>query len=136
MVKGQRHPYSRLDTRRYRRMDPFGPIYCPKWNWGRPMGQQKLLGGHNGYYDPENYNCGRRKALRLIAGEQLGDVEQALAEAKNGAPILRDQDGVFSSTLTFPRGGSILTFVVTDRFGRTVTANRPIYFSKLELFIF
>jgi len=53
------------------------------------MGQQKLLGGHNGYYDPENYNCGRRKALRLIAGEQLGDVEQALAEAKNGAPILR-----------------------------------------------
>jgi hypothetical protein len=45
----------------------------------------------------------------------------------NGAPLLHDQNGNFSSTLTFPRGGSILTFVATDRFGRTVTATRSIF---------
>lgn len=45
----------------------------------------------------------------------------------DGAPLLHDQNGGFSSTLTFPRGGSILTFVVTDRFGRKVTATRNIF---------
>lgn len=45
----------------------------------------------------------------------------------NGAPVLHDQDGNFSSTLTFPRGGSILTFIVTDRFGRTVSMTRHIF---------
>ena|SRR3989344_1993199 len=45
----------------------------------------------------------------------------------NGAPVLHDQGGDFSSTLTFPRGGSILTFVATDRFGKTVTATRSIF---------
>jgi len=45
----------------------------------------------------------------------------------NNALVLRDQDGNFSSTLTFPRGGSILTFVATDRFGKTVTATRSIF---------
>ena len=45
----------------------------------------------------------------------------------NGATVLHDQDGNFSSTLTFPRGGSILTFVATDRFGRVVTATRSIF---------
>jgi len=45
----------------------------------------------------------------------------------NGAPILNDQMGDFSSTLTFPRGRSILTFVAADRFGRTVTATRSIF---------
>jgi hypothetical protein len=45
----------------------------------------------------------------------------------NGTPLLHDQNGEFSSTLTFPRGGSILTFVATDRFGRTVTATRSIF---------
>ncbi len=39
----------------------------------------------------------------------------------NGGSLLRDKEGVFSSTLTFPRGGSILTLVATDRFGRTVS---------------
>lgn len=45
----------------------------------------------------------------------------------NGASIPHDQSGNFSSTLTFPRGGSILTFVATDRFGRSVTATRSIF---------
>ncbi len=45
----------------------------------------------------------------------------------NGALALYDQKGDFSSTLTFPRGGSILTFVATDRFGRRVTETRTIF---------
>lgn len=56
-----------------------------------------------------------------------GKVVRATALALNGMPLLYDQNGIFSSTLTFPRGGSILTFVVTDRFGRTVTATRSIF---------
>ena len=47
----------------------------------------------------------------------------------NGVPALHDQDGDFSTTLTFPHGSSILTFVATDRFGRTVGATRNIFVS-------
>ncbi|MCX6788203.1 MAG: hypothetical protein NT108_03525 [Candidatus Kaiserbacteria bacterium] len=56
-----------------------------------------------------------------------GEAGRAAQLTLNGAPLLRDQNGVFSSTLTFPRGGSILTFVAADRFGRTVTATRSIF---------
>lgn len=56
-----------------------------------------------------------------------GEAARAAALSLNGAPLLHDQDGGFSSILTFPRGGSILTFVATDRFGRTVTATRSIF---------
>lgn len=45
----------------------------------------------------------------------------------DGAPLPYDQNGVFSSTLTFPAGGSILTFEARDRFGRTVSATRYIF---------
>lgn len=45
----------------------------------------------------------------------------------DGTTVLHNQDGSFSSTLTLPRGGSILTFVATDRFGRSVTAARSIF---------
>lgn len=45
----------------------------------------------------------------------------------NGASIPHDKDGSFSSTLTFPRGGSILTIVATDRFGRSITVTRSIF---------
>jgi hypothetical protein len=45
----------------------------------------------------------------------------------DGAQMLHDQNGTFSSTLTFPHGESILTFVATDRFGRHVTATRSIF---------
>ena len=45
----------------------------------------------------------------------------------NGAPALHEEDGSFLSTLTFPQGGSILTFVAADRFGRRVTLTRTIF---------
>lgn len=45
----------------------------------------------------------------------------------NGAPVLHEENGRFVSTLTFPRGGSILTFKATDRFGRRVTTTRSIF---------
>jgi len=45
----------------------------------------------------------------------------------DGAPLLHDEQGNFSTTLTFPRGGSILTFVATDRFGRRITTTRTIF---------
>jgi len=57
----------------------------------------------------------------------IGRTERASSITLNGTPLLHDQNGGFSSTLTFPRGGSILTFVVTDRFGRTITATRNIF---------
>lgn len=56
-----------------------------------------------------------------------GRAERAATILLNGAPLLHDQNGGFSSTMTFPRGGSILTFTATDRFGRTVTATRNIF---------
>ncbi len=56
-----------------------------------------------------------------------GRVVRAAALTLDGAPLFRDQGGGFSSTLTFPQGGSILTFVATDRFGRRVTATRSIF---------
>ena len=45
----------------------------------------------------------------------------------DGAPVLHEEDGNFSATLTFPHGGSLLTFVATDRFGRRVTTTRNIF---------
>lgn len=56
-----------------------------------------------------------------------GVAERAAQLSLNGASVLRDQNGGFSSTLTFPQGGSILTFVAADRFGRTVTITRSIF---------
>lgn len=45
----------------------------------------------------------------------------------DGATVLHDLDGDFSSTLTFPRGASILTFVATDRFGRSTKITRSLF---------
>ncbi len=45
----------------------------------------------------------------------------------DGASVLHDEHGAFSTTLTFPHGGSILTFVATDRFGRSITTSRAIF---------
>lgn len=89
---------------------------------------------------------GATRAWPLIAGPSLaiaspednqsfpGGVVAITGQAKraadltlDGAPLLHDQDGNFSSTLTFPHGGSILTFEATDRFGRHVTARRSIF---------
>ena len=89
---------------------------------------------------------GFQKAWPLIAGPALsidspvnnvssatgivsisGEVARAAILTLNGAPVLRGEDGRFSTILTFPRGGSILTFVATDRFGRTVASTRSIF---------
>lgn len=56
-----------------------------------------------------------------------GHESRAVALLLNGNPVLPDQDGTFSSTLTLPRGGSILTLAATDRFGRSVTITRTVY---------
>ena len=45
----------------------------------------------------------------------------------NGGPLLIDQDGNFSTSLTLPQGGAILSLTATDRFGRTRTMTRTIY---------
>ena len=59
--------------------------------------------------------------------EITGRAARAAQLSLNGALVLHEEDGSFLSTMTFPRGGSILTFVATDRFGRVVTATRSIF---------
>ncbi|MBI4133599.1 hypothetical protein HY478_03220 [Candidatus Uhrbacteria bacterium] len=56
-----------------------------------------------------------------------GTVARVARLTLNGNIVLHDQHGTFSSVLAFPRGGSILTLVATDRFGRTVIATRSIF---------
>jgi uncharacterized protein YfaP (DUF2135 family) len=56
-----------------------------------------------------------------------GTAMRAAQLTLDGAPLLHEENGDFSTTLTFPRGSSILTFVAADRFGRTVTATRTIF---------
>ncbi len=56
-----------------------------------------------------------------------GKAERAAELTLDGAPILHEEDGSFSLILTFPRGGSILTFRATDRFGRSLTSTRNIF---------
>lgn len=45
----------------------------------------------------------------------------------DGSPVLTDQDGHFSTDLTLPRGGAILTLTATDRFGRSRTERRTVF---------
>ncbi|MFZ2167626.1 MAG: hypothetical protein WAV50_02010 [Minisyncoccia bacterium] len=45
----------------------------------------------------------------------------------SGLPLVHDTNGDFETTLTFPQGTSILTFVATDRFGRRITTTRSIF---------
>lgn len=89
---------------------------------------------------------GLREAVPIIAGPSLalrtptdgmnvpggiltvsGTTTRATALTLDGAPVLYDQNGSFSSTLTLPHGGSILTLKATDRFGRTVTETRTVF---------
>ena len=58
-----------------------------------------------------------------VSGRALRVAELSL----DGAPLLHDEQGNFSTTLTFPRGTSILTLSATDRFGRRVTLTRDIF---------
>ena len=56
-----------------------------------------------------------------------GHVARTVALTLDGAPVLPEENGSFSSTLTLPSGGSILTLTARDRFGRSVTKTRTIY---------
>ncbi|MCX6787454.1 MAG: hypothetical protein NTY93_02970 [Candidatus Kaiserbacteria bacterium] len=56
-----------------------------------------------------------------------GNVARTAVFTLDGAAVLHEENGDFSSTLTFPHGSSILTFVATDRFGRQVAATRTIF---------
>lgn len=56
-----------------------------------------------------------------------GTAARAASLTLDGAPLLPDRQGVFAATLTFPKGTSILTFVASDRFGRTITKTRTIF---------
>ncbi len=69
----------------------------------------------NGASSPDGIVTIRGKALRIAM------------LSLDGAPLSHGEDGSFETTLTFPRGGSILTFVATDRFGRRLTATRNIF---------
>jgi len=56
-----------------------------------------------------------------------GKAVRAAALTLNGAPILHEENGDFSSTLTLPRGSSILTLVAVDRFGKRATDVRTVF---------
>ena len=68
-------------------------------------------------------NESSENGIVTIAGKAARAAELTL----NDAPVLRKEDGSFSTILTFPRGGSILTFKATDRFGKTVASTRTIF---------
>ena len=56
-----------------------------------------------------------------------GTAKRTTALTLNDVPVLPEQDGSFSSTLTLPHGGAILTLKASDRFGRTVTKTRTVF---------
>lgn len=89
---------------------------------------------------------GAREAMPLISGPSLtvtspadgetvkdgivtisGHEARSVALSLDGAPLLPEQDGSFSSKLAFAAGTSVLTFKATDRFGKSVTVRRLIY---------
>lgn len=45
----------------------------------------------------------------------------------NGAPLLIDAKGHFSTVLVLPHGGAILSLTATDRFGKSETVRRTIF---------
>ena len=56
-----------------------------------------------------------------------GNAARAAELTLDGAPVLHQENGDFSTTLTFPTGDSELTFVATDLFGRRVVVERTIF---------
>lgn len=56
-----------------------------------------------------------------------GNASRIAMLSLDGATLLRNENGDFTSTLTFPAGGSVLTFVATDQFGRHITVTRSIF---------
>ncbi len=56
-----------------------------------------------------------------------GNAKHAETLYMNGVLVLLDTEGNFSKELLLPKGGSILTLVATDRFGRSVSETRTLY---------
>jgi hypothetical protein len=72
------------------------------------------------YFPPNNATFpGGTVAIR-------GNAARAAELTLDGASVLHQENGDFSTTLTFPSGDSELTFVATDLFGRTATIERTI----------
>jgi hypothetical protein len=55
-----------------------------------------------------------------------GTAYRSNALTLDGGPLLMDESGHFSTTLTLPSGGAILSLTATDRFGRTRTVERDV----------
>ncbi len=45
----------------------------------------------------------------------------------NGAPLLIDESGEFSTSLVLPQGNAILSLTATDRFGHEITERRTVF---------
>ncbi len=56
-----------------------------------------------------------------------GKAARIVALTLNSAALPHTEQGVFETALSFPQGGSILTFIATDRFGRRITITRTLY---------
>ncbi len=59
-----------------------------------------------------------------------GSIRRVVALTLDGAPILPEQDGSFSSTISLPAGSAILTLTASDRFGRSITKTRTVFVSS------
>ncbi len=82
-----------------------------------------LMAGPTLSIDSPINNASLENGIVTISGKAVRAAEITL----NGATVLHKEDGSFSTILTFPHGGSILTFRATDRFGRTLTSTRTIF---------
>lgn len=56
-----------------------------------------------------------------------GTALRAATLTLDGATLLHEENGDFSSMLALPHGTSLLTLAATDRFGRRVTATRTVF---------
>lgn len=56
-----------------------------------------------------------------------GSTARAVTLTVNGSPLIATEDGAFNTVRTYPHGVSLLTFVATDRFGRSRTITRQIF---------
>ncbi len=56
-----------------------------------------------------------------------GSAKRAVTLTVNGSPLIATEDGSFNTVRTYPHGLSLLTFVATDRFGRSRTITRQIF---------
>jgi hypothetical protein len=89
---------------------------------------------------------GAAKALPLVSGPHISlasptqyqsfsdgfvKVEGVASHTENlsldGAPLLINASGRFSTTLVLPHGGAILSLTATDRFGKSTGVTRTIF---------